>query len=693
VDGFAGSAACAACHAGLHAAWSDSLHALAMRPARVSTVRARFDGAPQRFPSLAVRPLRREDALHVELLDGPGRTLPLAWVMGHAQVEQFLTPAPGGRLQALPVAWDPGEAVWFDLFPNAAASREPVHWMGRAMTANGECIACHVTGFVKGYDAVTDAYATRWVEPGVGCEACHGPRADHVARRERGEPDAAPPPSRAAMTTACAPCHSRRIEIASGFAPGRPIEDFFDLELLDSDAYHADGQQAAESYEWTGFQTSRMAADGVLCQDCHDPHRGRLRAAGDALCLGCHDAALAGGDHRHHAPSVACADCHMPAVVFMQRDERRDHHFSRPDPTATRMLGVPNACGGCHRDRPVSWAEAWVDRWYGVGAERVRRRAMTQALEAGRRGRSDAAPGLIALLGSDADAVRRASAARLLAPWASGVEARAALVAAARDPAALVRAAAVRALGDAAGRDPEAERTVRAAARDPVRLVRVEAGFALAGLGGDDQAVDAARAEWLASQQTNADRPETHHNRGLFLTARGDAAGAEAAYRHAVRLSPDALASRQNLAMLLAASGRDADAERELEALLERRPGWPPAAFALGLLLGRQARWAEAAHALEQCVAGDPAHPRGLYNLGLVYLKLGESERAAMALEGAAAQAESRADALRELVRLAHARRDEAALARWLPDALRADPDVGNDPRVRRALGEGATAR
>ena len=43
------------------------------------------------------------------------------------------------------------------------------------------CAECHSTGVRKNYDPAHDRFATRFAEVSVGCEACHGQGARHVA--------------------------------------------------------------------------------------------------------------------------------------------------------------------------------------------------------------------------------------------------------------------------------------------------------------------------------------------------------------------------------------------------------------------------------------------------------------------------------------------------------------------------------
>ena len=48
------------------------------------------------------------------------------------------------------------------------------------------CAECHTTDFKKGYDPAADTYRSSWSELDVGCQACHGPGADHLAWARKG---------------------------------------------------------------------------------------------------------------------------------------------------------------------------------------------------------------------------------------------------------------------------------------------------------------------------------------------------------------------------------------------------------------------------------------------------------------------------------------------------------------------------
>src|SRR5205823_4944043 len=110
--------------------------------------------------------------------------------------------------------------------------------------------ACHNTRLRKHYDEGTDSYATSMAEMGVGCEACHGPMAEHSARQKQqasaaSRPSPLPPrPSsvgREEMFAVCGSCHSRRAELTGDFRPGERFSDHYALTIPDeTDVFYPD---------------------------------------------------------------------------------------------------------------------------------------------------------------------------------------------------------------------------------------------------------------------------------------------------------------------------------------------------------------------------------------------------------------------------------------------------------------------
>ncbi|MFQ5415442.1 MAG: tetratricopeptide repeat protein [Myxococcota bacterium] len=687
-----GSAACGACHAEPLLRWQGSHHDRAMQAASEATVLGDFDEA--RFGSFPVmtRFFRRDGGFFVntEGPDGEYADFEVKYTFGVEPLQQYLVELPGGRLQSLTVAWDRERGRWFDLYPGERISPDdPFHWTGRYQRWNGMCASCHSTGLEKGYDPATDSYDTRWQEIDVGCEACHGPGSRHVdwARASEGSArtvggdvglvvDFAAGDSRFEVEN-CAPCHSRRQELRDAPLPGAPLLDTSMPVLLRAGLYHPDGQVDGEVYVYGSFTQSAMYREGVRCSDCHEPHALSLRREGNALCVGCHRSqpdrrfsTLIAKDYdtpEHHfhpdgSPGAACVGCHMPEKTFMEIDPRHDHSLRVPRPDLSQKLGTPNACNGCHTDRDAAWAAAATAEWYGAGRRSGPHFGETFA--AARRGSPDALPGLVALAedGSLA-ALVRGTALEHLAAYGPG--ALPVVSAATADPDPLVRAVAVAALGSA----PPAVRIPVAAPLldDPILAVRIEAARVLADVPDGElpakraAARERALAEFEAAQLVIADRPEAHLNLAILRARRGDAVGAEQAYRRALAIDRDFLPAYFNLASLYNREGRNADAERVFREGLDRYPDEGELHYSLGLLLAEQRRLDEAATELARAAAGLPGRARVKYNLALALQHLGRVDEAETALLAAQRLAPSDAHVTRALAILYVQRKDWAS--------------------------------
>jgi len=690
-----------------------------------STVLGDFSGVSLEHFGVLSTFTRRGDSFVVrtEGADGALHDYEVAYTFGVRPLQQYLVRLPGGRLQALSLAWDSrpraaGGQRWFDLVPGERVPPADVlHWTKPSHTWNAQCAECHSTNLRKGYDAATDAYTTTWSDLDVGCEACHGPGSLHAAWAEsaakapaaqsgdgaRGpsaglrrsqparwvlDPGAAiarrePPRSEHAEVEACAPCHARRATLREGRLPNQPLLDTHRPALLEEGLYEDDGQMRDEVYNWGSFLQSPMYAAGVTCSDCHDPHSLELRAEGDALCARCHrPEVFATPAHHHHPPESAgarCVACHMPARTYMVVDVRHDHSFRVPRPDLSVALGTPNACTDCHAKRPAGWAAARVAQWFPSG--RGGRPHYAEALHAGRVGSADAVPRLAGVAQDSREpAIVRASAVARLAGQAGGADA---VLGAASDPDPLLRLAALD-----AGAQLDAATRLSAFApllRDPLRAVRIEAGRLLADVppaqwrAGDRTALADALAEYRAAQLVHADQPEAHVNLGVLHARLGELDAARAEYETAIRLGPYFVPAQVNLADLDRLQGRDEEGVAALRRALEIAPQQAEVHYALGLALVRSGRRDEALSSLARAAELAPDAPRYALAWALALQDAGQGERAFQVLETARARHPTDRDLLVTLATLSRdAGRAEAArrYARSLVDAYPDDPDA-----------------
>ena len=671
---FAGSAACAGCHAEQYRPWQESQHALAMQVATEESVLGDFSGVKFTHMGITSEFFRRDGAFMVRT-DGPDGRLAdyeLRHTFGIYPLQQYLLELPGGRLQALPIAWDArpresGGGRWFHLYRERIGHRDELHWTRRQQNWNYMCADCHSTNLQKNYDAVGDTYATSWSEISVGCEACHGPGSEHVrlatlgrgsegltvALDERrgaawtidtvtGNARRNPPRATARELDVCAQCHSRRGQYSNTYRAGEPFLDHYRPALLESGLYHPDGQQREEVYDWGSFLSSRMHAAGVTCSDCHEPHAGKLRAPGNAVCGQCHAASkYEATTHHMHAlgtPASECKACHMPTETYMLIDPRHDHSFRIPRPDVSANLRVPNACTQCHTDRSPEWAAAAIRLHHPQPKSGFQH--FGDGFAAADRGEPGATPKLIALaVDPSGSPIARASAFDRLArrPDRAAVEAAQAALA---DESPLVRVAALSVIESL----PPLERHAAAPLlNDPVRTVRMTAARTLAGLAADalgEQAAafDRAAAEYVAAERFNADRPEHRVNLGNFLAERGELAAAEVEYQAALKLEPRFVPASVNLAEMQRTHGREPDAEATLRSALESVPRNADLHHALGLSLVRQQRTVEALRELEAAARAAPdnaryafVHAVGLHSVGRVRDAIAVLEQASRA--------------------------------------------------------------
>jgi hypothetical protein len=161
------------------------------------------------------------------------------------------------------------------------------------------CFVCHTTGAraqdedFPEYQENRPGFIGTWEEPGVQCEACHGPGSKHI-----------PNPSARDIfvgTTAseCGRCHTR------GDDPS---------VILSKAGYIQHHEQ------WPELLASGGHAD-FTCTVCHDPHVSANYDRFDAIrneCSACHEtqnlALHSGKTYRRggYAEEVTCVSCHMP---------------------------------------------------------------------------------------------------------------------------------------------------------------------------------------------------------------------------------------------------------------------------------------------------------------------------------------------------------------------------------------------
>jgi predicted CXXCH cytochrome family protein len=642
---YAGTAECASCHKAAYQNWLESDHRHAMEEASPQSVLGDFKDATFDYAGTRSRFFQRDGKYYVETDNAKGKieTFQVSYTFGHYPLQQYLISFPDGRMQALSIAWDSRTADrsgqrWYHLYPNQKVTHDdPLHWTGAFQNWNSRCASCHSTGLVRNYSSETNRYDSRWQEINVACEACHGPGSRHVAWAKgkgsfenkglptrlgkvwepvNGRRPTLPPVDFAmsGQVQVCSGCHSLRLELQQTNVAASYFDNYKLSPLLEG-RYYADGQIKAEVYETGSFLQSRMYENHVSCTNCHDPHSGKVRIAGNKLCLQCHEPAqYQTRDHFFHetdSPGGQCVSCHMPTETYMGVDVRRDHSFRVPDPAASVALGVPNACTQCHKDRDNRWAADIVTKHT---SHKDLRYPHTALLAGARMNSPSVVPGLLAYAQDTRNPPILRSIAILESARFSSPQQMELVSAALASSDPVVRMAAPSALN---GQDV-GERLARLRGRlnDSARSVRMEVARQLV-----DVPLSQAPAEvrfslgnlfdeYKESLLFNADMPESMNDLGLFLTAQGDPDGAEKAIRQALTLAPRYLPAMLNLADIYRAKQRDDLAEPVLREAVAAYPESGDACHALGLLYVRTHRAKESVALFGQATRLAPENPQ-----------------------------------------------------------------------------------
>jgi hypothetical protein len=181
--------------------------------------------------------------------------------------------------------------------------------LGRRMSPDEAplCFGCHSTA-----SSTNGQFHPERLIPGVNCEACHGPGAQHVAQMSL-EHDAGTStlifnPARLVPTDSvdfCGACHRTSADVSLSSMTG--------IFTLRFPAYR--------------LEQSRCWGNGdarLTCIACHDTHKPRVQDAAfyDKVCVSCHSPVSGAPKDRAHAIGICkvsnheCVSCHMPKYTI-----------------------------------------------------------------------------------------------------------------------------------------------------------------------------------------------------------------------------------------------------------------------------------------------------------------------------------------------------------------------------------------
>ncbi len=237
-----------------------------------------------------------------------------------------------------------------------------------------KCGGCHATG--------VNLEKNTFNEPGVGCEACHGPGSHHAAlpsskTYKKRQTILNPAKLTGGIATQiCGQCHNRGKSTlvkgsnwAVGYTPGKALETYF-KSIEPGDKYlYPNGYSKGHHQQYIDWKKSKHADSGIDCITCHTVHElgnptftGKTKKQGDTLCLACHVLGKPTGAHAVHTFGN-CSNCHMPRIAkSAESGDIRSHIFDVILPLEARDAGMPSSCQTCHQHKnedPADLQRRW----------------------------------------------------------------------------------------------------------------------------------------------------------------------------------------------------------------------------------------------------------------------------------------------------------------------------------------------
>jgi tetratricopeptide (TPR) repeat protein len=654
---FVGSEACIDCHQEAYQSWQGSDHDMAMKHADDKSVLGDFNNATFKFEAETNRFFRKGDEfwVNIEGADGKFHDYKISYTFGFEPLQQYMVEFEDGRIQLIPYTWDArskaeGGQRWYHLYPNIKKTDE-FYWTNTGQNWNFMCADCHSTNLKKNYDAKENTYNTNWSEINVSCEACHGPASDHmdwagkeprvdvahfgfdrnlskaVKGWEYQEGHASLQPKEIVKTDqikVCAQCHSRRIQLNEdkAYSKGSFLDSYLPNHITPG-LYYNDGQIFDEVYVYGSFMQSKMAAKGVTCTNCHNPHSTKLDIPEESVCSQCHiPSEFTPEKHTFHDANTEaskCTTCHMPETTYMGVDRRRDHSWKVPSPELSIKSGSPNVCTSCHEDQTNKWADQKLTEWFPSSKYRNQKHFSDAfyAAQMNYRGAEE----MLFYIAQDAkqSGIIRGSALQRLGTF-SGKNTLVALSRSVKHEDELIRLATIQ--GSSAYSSSDRWQILEPLLTDSVLAIRAEAAGTLSAYWPEMNPLQKdllakPLAEYISIQKFNSDRGFGRTNLGNIYRAQGRTDDAIKAYLGAIEVEPYFANSYVNLADLYRSLSNEKKAFEVIISGIKAQPRSGALHYSAGLSLLRQGNKKQASDYFKQATEAEIENIQYWYVYGL----------------------------------------------------------------------------
>lgn len=315
---YVGPKVCGECHASLAASQVETPMAHAAESVADCDILRKHPRLTVRLGPYAYR-ITREGNRSIYSVSNGAQTisLPILWAFGVGEAGQtYVLERNGVYIQSHVSFFNDVRALDLTLGAPSSPPRSLDEALGEPMGPTEEklCFGCHSTAAVR-----NGQLTIKNMIPGVTCEACHGPGAQHVAAMKAGKlektfirnPGKLNPGD---LADFCGTCHRTWLEVQLRHIRGVENVRFQPYRLHNSRCWNPDDAR-------------------ISCLSCHNPHEQLRRDAAfyDSKCLACHLSQRKtepSEDHPGAACPVStrnCVTCHLP------KNELPGGHFKFAD--------------------------------------------------------------------------------------------------------------------------------------------------------------------------------------------------------------------------------------------------------------------------------------------------------------------------------------------------------------------------
>ncbi len=412
------SATCQSCHPSHYATWHDTYHRTMTQEASEMAVVGDFDNASNTFQGVTSRFYKEDEMFLIATrgFDGLMTEYEVVMTIGSRRIQQYVYEATDGSHWRIPMAWNIEEQRWFNL--NAGFLHPDESDFNTHLSIwDANCIFCHNTQAMPGYDWNQNTFDASVAEMGIACESCHGPAQQHVRvnsnplRRywlyltdpeQLRDPTLITPTelSQTQSVQVCGHCHGQRIPdppsgiremmaVGDPYRVGDDLADHYAPIKIDSELqgvdltkrFWKDGTPRLTAYEYQGWQMSAHEETGLTCISCHNMHGGDSKGMideemrGNLGCTQCHEEIAqdvsAHTQHELDSSGSDCYSCHMPKTSYGVLEIHPSHRITSPDPSRAWTYEMPEACTMCHTDQSVLWAAQETEKLFGIEAGKL----------------------------------------------------------------------------------------------------------------------------------------------------------------------------------------------------------------------------------------------------------------------------------------------------------------------------------